>query len=71
MYDPNAWFVNESGSVRFLREFGPENVIVKDHGSWVEVEVLGPVEVWEPGREVVGSYQLHKGDPKIEMEKRR
>lgn len=69
MYNPDAWFVDEGGSVRFLREFGADNLNLKDHGSWVEIEVLGPVEVWEPGREVIGAYEMHTGDPKTEMAK--
>ena len=67
MFDQNKWFVDESGGVRFLREFGPDNIELIDHGSWVEVYTLGAPDGGGPGREVTGEYQLHEGDPETVM----
>lgn len=65
-FDPNKWFVDQDGNVRYLREFGADNIELHQRDGWVEVYQLGARD-GDDGRPVDGEWVLHEGDPATVM----
>ena len=64
LYDPDSWYVDDSGVVHKLGEHAPQDVHIEDQGDWVGVNLLARPD-GDPGRDVLDTYVLHTKEEKL------